>query len=177
MMRKAIRGHIQQNPDLECILPYIKQNVGFVFTDNDLTEMRDKILANKVPAAARAGALAPVSCTVPAQVTALGPEKTSFFQALQIPTKISRGNIEILVRSYIFMRNLDQGLFGFSLLWRYLCVLCIECCRADQSWGESGSLRSHLVGHVEHYALHLWFGGHSNLRQRNHVRSEGAGHH
>jgi large subunit ribosomal protein LP0 len=96
MMRKAIRGHLQSNPDLECILPYIKKNVGFVFTDKDLTEMRDKILANKVPAAAKAGALAPVSCTVPAQVTSLGPEKTSFFQALQIPTKISRGNIEIL---------------------------------------------------------------------------------
>jgi large subunit ribosomal protein LP0 len=96
MMRKAIRGHLTNNPNLEVLLPQIKQNVGFVFTDKDLTEMRDKILANKVPAAARAGALAPVSCTVPAQVTPLGPEKTSFFQALQIPTKISRGNIEIL---------------------------------------------------------------------------------
>ena len=26
----------------------------------------------------------------------MGPEKTSFFQALQIPTKIARGTIEIL---------------------------------------------------------------------------------
>ena len=97
MMRKAIRGHLESNPSLEKLLPLIKQNVGFVFTDKELTEIRDKILTNKVPAAARAGALAPVSCTVPAQVTPLGPEKTSFFQALQIPTKISRGNIEILV--------------------------------------------------------------------------------
>merc|ERR1739848_104684 len=32
---------------------------------------------------------------VPAQTTALGPEKTSFFQALSIPTKITRGMIEI----------------------------------------------------------------------------------
>jgi len=96
MMRKAIRGHMDSNPNLEKLLPNIKQNVGFVFTNKDLTEIRDMILMNKVPAAARAGALAPVSCTVPAQVTPLGPEKTSFFQALQIPTKISRGNIEIL---------------------------------------------------------------------------------
>lgn len=98
MMRKAIRGHMSQNPDLEVLLPHIRQNVGFVFTNGDLTEIRDRILSNRVPAAARAGAIAPVSCTVPAQVTPLGPEKTSFFQALQIPTKISRGNIEILVR-------------------------------------------------------------------------------
>merc|ERR1739840_22110 len=33
---------------------------------------------------------------IPAQNTGLGPEKTSFFQALQIPTKISRGTIEIV---------------------------------------------------------------------------------
>merc|ERR1712038_2015250 len=32
---------------------------------------------------------------VPAQTTTLGPEKTSFFQALSIPTKITRGMIEI----------------------------------------------------------------------------------
>ena len=51
----------------------------------------------QVPAAARAGAIAPCNVTVPAQNTGLGPEKTSFFQALGITTKISRGTIEILV--------------------------------------------------------------------------------
>jgi large subunit ribosomal protein LP0 len=70
--------------------------VGFVFTKEDLTEVRDLLLANKVPAAARAGAIAPCEVTVPAQNTGLGPEKTSFFQALGITTKISRGTIEIL---------------------------------------------------------------------------------
>lgn len=34
---------------------------------------------------------------VPSGNTGLGPEKTSFFQALSITTKISRGTIEILV--------------------------------------------------------------------------------
>jgi large subunit ribosomal protein LP0 len=33
---------------------------------------------------------------LPAQVTTLGPEKTSFFQALQITTKITKGVIEIV---------------------------------------------------------------------------------
>lgn len=54
----------------------------------------------QVPAAARAGAIAPCEVTVPAQNTGLGPEKTSFFQALGITTKISRGTIEILVSRY-----------------------------------------------------------------------------
>merc|ERR1712079_703609 len=33
---------------------------------------------------------------VPSQNTGMGPEKTSFFQALSIPTKITKGTIEII---------------------------------------------------------------------------------
>jgi large subunit ribosomal protein LP0 len=96
MMRKAIRGHLEVNPDLERLLPHIKQNVGFVFTKLELLCVRDLLLANKVKALARAGALAPVDVVVPAQNTGMGPEKTSFFQALAIPTKITKGTIEII---------------------------------------------------------------------------------
>jgi len=96
MMRKAIRGHLESNPALERLLPIIKNNVGFVFTKEDLTEVRTMLLENKVQAPARAGALAPLDVKVPAQATTLGPEKTSFFQALSIPTKITKGTIEIL---------------------------------------------------------------------------------
>merc|ERR1712165_672238 len=66
-----------------------------VLTNEDLVEIRDLLLANKVKAPARSGAIAPVEVTVPPQNTGLGPEKTSFFQALSIPTKIARGSIEI----------------------------------------------------------------------------------
>jgi len=96
MIRKAIRGHVSKNPALEKLMPYIVGNVGFVFTKEDLSDVKDKILENKVAAPAKAGALAPVDVVLPAQNTGLGPEKTSFFQALSIPTKISRGTIEIL---------------------------------------------------------------------------------
>lgn len=96
MMRKAIRGHLGQNPKLELLLPHIVGNVGFVFTKEDLVDIRDMLLENKVKAPARAGAIAPLDVTVPAQNTGLGPEKTSFFQALNIPTKITKGTIEII---------------------------------------------------------------------------------
>jgi len=96
MMRKAIRGHLDNNPALEKLLPCIRNNVGFVFTKEDLCEVRELLLSNKVKAPARAGAVAPLDVKVPAQATTLGPEKTSFFQALQIPTKITKGTIEIL---------------------------------------------------------------------------------
>merc|ERR1711972_902017 len=62
----------------------------------ELVDVRDLLLANKVKAPAKAGALAPLDVIVPAQNTGMGPEKTSFFQALSIPTKIARGTIEII---------------------------------------------------------------------------------
>lgn len=96
MMRKAIRGHLDSIPALEKLLPCIRNNVGFVFTNEDLSECREMLVANKVQAPARAGAIAPLPVVIPAQATTLGPEKTSFFQALSIPTKITKGTIEIL---------------------------------------------------------------------------------
>merc|ERR1712044_110472 len=69
---------------------------GFVFTKGDLVDVRTTIQEKRVAAPAKAGAIAPLDVTVTARNTGLGPEKTSFFQALSIPTKISRGTIEIL---------------------------------------------------------------------------------
>lgn len=96
MMRKAIRGHIANNPDLEKLLPHIKDNIGLVLTKGDLLDVRKIVNEQTVAAPAKAGALAPLDVTVTACNTGLGPEKTSFFQALAIPTKIAKGTIEIL---------------------------------------------------------------------------------
>lgn len=94
-VRRAIKGFIADSPEYERLLPYVKGNVGFVFTNADLKVIRDKILANKVAAPARAGAVAPADVFVPAGNTGMEPGKTSFFQALGVPTKIARGTIEI----------------------------------------------------------------------------------
>ncbi|PBP24627.1 60S acidic ribosomal protein P0 [Diplocarpon rosae] len=95
MVRRAIKGFQVDTPEYERLLPFVKGNVGFVFTNGDLKTIRDKILANKVAAPARAGAVAPDDVYVPAGNTGMEPGKTSFFQALGVPTKIARGTIEI----------------------------------------------------------------------------------
>jgi large subunit ribosomal protein LP0 len=95
MVRRAIKGFVGDNPEYERLLPFVKGNVGFVFTNADLKTIRDKILANKVAAPARAGAVAPADVYIPAGNTGMEPGKTSFFQALGVPTKIARGTIEI----------------------------------------------------------------------------------
>jgi large subunit ribosomal protein LP0 len=96
MVRRAIRTVLSENPQYERLLPHIRGNIGFVFTSNELKEIRDLIVANKVAAPARAGAFAPKDVTIPAGNTGMEPGKTSFFQALGIPTKIARGTIEIV---------------------------------------------------------------------------------
>jgi len=96
MMKKVIAGLLSEFPEYEAVQNRLVENVGFIFTNEDLKTIRDEVLENKIAAPARAGAVAPVSVIVPAQNTGLGPEKTSFFQALSIQTKIARGTIEIV---------------------------------------------------------------------------------
>ncbi|CAN8064237.1 unnamed protein product [Agarophyton chilense] len=101
-MRKAILEKAEENPDLNSLVDHLKGNVGFVFTKGELKEVRDRIISNKVPAPARAGAIAQVGVTIPAGLTGMEPTQTTFFQALNIPTKISRGQIEIMSNVELF---------------------------------------------------------------------------
>ncbi|GIK02388.1 ribosomal protein P0 [Aspergillus viridinutans] len=95
MVRRAIKGFVTDNPEYERLLPHVKGNVGFIFTNGELKDVKTKILANRVAAPARAGAVAPADVWIPAGNTGMEPGKTSFFQALGVPTKIARGTIEI----------------------------------------------------------------------------------
>jgi len=96
MIRKAMRDHLEKTPALEALLPYVKGNIGLVFTNGDLADVRTKLTELKVQAAAKAGSISPIDVVVPAGNTNMEPTKTSFFQALSIPTKINRGSIEII---------------------------------------------------------------------------------
>lgn len=97
LMKKVMKEFLAANPGhfYANIVHKMSGNVGFVFTNADLPKIRDLILANRVPAPARVGAISPVDVVVPAGPTGCDPGQTSFFQVLQIPTKIVKGQIEI----------------------------------------------------------------------------------
>jgi len=97
LMRKVLKEFLEANPGhfYATIEPKLAGNIGFVFTNGDLPKVRDLILANRVPAPARVGAISPVDVTIPAGPTGCDPGQTSFFQVLQVPTKIVKGQIEI----------------------------------------------------------------------------------
>jgi len=105
LMRKVIREMVPQNPNLENLLQFIYGNMGLVFTNADLKEVRTMILSNKTPAAAKSGTLAPSDVFVPAGPTGMDPGQTSFFQALNIGTKIVKGTIEIINQVHLLKPN------------------------------------------------------------------------
>jgi large subunit ribosomal protein LP0 len=98
LMRKVVTNYLKKNPGhpLENLLPLLRGNVGFVFTNGDLNEIRLLLESNKVPAPARVGAIAPCDVIIPAGPTGCDPGQTSFFQTLNVATKITRGQIEIV---------------------------------------------------------------------------------
>lgn len=116
MVRRALKGFINDNPEYERLLPHVKGNVGFIFTNGDLKATRDKILANRVAAPARAGAVAPGDVYIPAGNTGMEPGKTSFFQALGVPTKIARGTIEITTELKLVEAGAKVGASEATLL-------------------------------------------------------------
>ena len=71
-------------------------NLGLVFTNANLEDISSVLKKNRVQAPARVGAIAPCDVIVPAGNTGLEPTMTSFFQALNVPTKIAKGTVEIM---------------------------------------------------------------------------------
>lgn len=98
MMRKVLKEYVEENPDApqEALIEILRGNVGFVFTNGDLGEVRGILEENVRPAPARVGAVAPCNVIVPKGPTGCDPGQTAFFQTLQIATKITRGQIEIV---------------------------------------------------------------------------------
>ena len=98
MIRCCINKFIEEHPEhpISKIVDKVIGNIGLVFVKGDMAHVREVILSNKVPAPARVGVFAPVDVIVPAGPTGCDPGQTSFFQALNIGTKINKSQIEII---------------------------------------------------------------------------------
>lgn len=110
MIRKALSIGHERHPEcgMDAIKAIMVGNIGFVFaTGSSLDEVREIISSFKVMSAAKAGQLAVVDWTIPAGPTGMDPSQTSFFQALNVGTKIVKGQIE-LVSEYQILKVGDK---------------------------------------------------------------------
>lgn len=116
MVRKAIRGYAESNPQLQALLPLVRGNVGLVFAKDDLSGIKKVISENKVSAPAKVGAIAPCDVIVPAGPTGMEPTQTSFLQALNIASKISKGQVDIVADVKIIVTGQKVGSSEATLL-------------------------------------------------------------
>merc|ERR1719271_1688632 len=99
MIRKALALGHEQYPDagLETLRASIKGNLGFIFATNcELDDVRAALDKFVLESAAEAGQESMVDLDIPAGPTGMDPSQTSFFQTLNIATKIVKGQIELI---------------------------------------------------------------------------------
>jgi len=116
MIRRVIRLNANRNPLWLNLLPHIYGNVGMVFTKDNIAEIRDAVQTLRVPASAKAGTFAPKDVHIDKGMTKLEPTKTSFLQALNIASKINKGQIEILNDIHLIKKGERIGSSEATLL-------------------------------------------------------------
>ncbi|CAA0836604.1 60S acidic ribosomal protein P0-1 [Striga hermonthica] len=118
MMKRSIRIHSEKtgNKAILNIIPLLVGNVGLIFTKGDLKEVSEEVAKYKVGAPARVGLVAPIDVVVPPGNTGLDPSQTSFFQVLNIPTKINKGTVEIITPVELIKKGEKVGSSEAALL-------------------------------------------------------------
>jgi len=118
MMKRSVRIHAEKtgNKAFLNLIPLLVGNVGLIFTKGDLKEVSEEVSKYKVGAPARVGLVAPVDVVVPPGNTGLDPSQTSFFQVLNIPTKINKGTVEIITPVELIKKGDKVGSSEAALL-------------------------------------------------------------
>lgn len=118
MMKRTVRIHSEKtgNTAILSLVSLLVGNVGLIFTKGDLKEVSEEVSKYKVGAPARVGLVAPIDVVVPPGNTGLDPSQTSFFQVLNIPTKINKGTVEIITPVELIRKGEKVGSSEAALL-------------------------------------------------------------
>jgi len=124
LIRKTIRDYVEkcteagnkESARIEQLLPFIKGNVGLAFTNEDLNNVKDVIESFKQKAPAKIGQVAPEDVFVDPGPTGMEPTQTQFLQALNIASKIVKGQVEIINRVHLVKQGEKVGNSEAALL-------------------------------------------------------------
>jgi len=120
LIRKVIRDYMKEtnNKKLNNLLDCIKGNCGFCFTKINVNELRREILNRKVQCPAKAGVIAPCDVSVHPGPTGMEPTQTTFFQSMNIATRINKGQIDIVDEVHLIRQGNKVGASEASLLMK-----------------------------------------------------------
>mmetsp|Transcript_93410 Transcript_93410/g.183123 ORF Transcript_93410/g.183123 Transcript_93410/m.183123 type:complete len:322 (+) Transcript_93410:93-1058(+) len=99
MIRKGLEIGHERHPDagMDVLRSNVKGNMGFIFATNcTLDDIRESLNNHRRLSAAKAGQVSVVNLNIPSGPTGMDPSQTNFFQALNIGTKIVKGQIELV---------------------------------------------------------------------------------
>ncbi|KAG0463800.1 hypothetical protein HPP92_019869 [Vanilla planifolia] len=131
LIRRCIKFHAERtgNNSYLSLLPLLVGNVGLILprvisrklvkrlrNTNDTNNEDNQRRYKKVGAPARVGLVAPIDVVVPPGNTGLDPSQTSFFQVLNIPTKINKGTVEIITPVELIKKGEKVGSSEAALL-------------------------------------------------------------
>ncbi|KAK7387445.1 hypothetical protein VNO78_28260 [Psophocarpus tetragonolobus] len=118
MMKRSIKIHAKTtgNKLFLNLIPLLRGNVGLIFTKGDVKDVKEVVAKYRVGAPARVGLIAPIDVVVPPGNTGLDPSQTSFFQVLNIPTKINKGTVEIVTPVELIKKGEKVGSSEAALL-------------------------------------------------------------
>lgn len=108
MIRKALSIGHEAHPGagMDKLCAEIKGNIGFIFAQKcTLDDIRDCLKKHRKESAAKAGMMAMCDLNLPSGPSGMDPSQTAFFQALNIGTKIVKGQIELISEFPILKRG------------------------------------------------------------------------
>merc|ERR1712032_1315170 len=100
------------------LLDMCKGNVGFVFTNGDLGEVRQILESNVRPAPAKVGAMAPSKVIVEKGPTGCDPGQTAFFQTLEMTndTELIQEGEKVTASQAALLQKLNIQPFTYGLV-------------------------------------------------------------
>ena len=104
------------NENIEKIIGQLKGNINLIFSNGDLGDIKQILDEEIRPSPAKPGMIAPDDVWIPSGPTGLDPKQTSFFQNLQIQTKIVKAQIDIVADKQVIFKSEKIGATQSMLL-------------------------------------------------------------
>lgn len=95
----------QHNPTIDKIISQLKGNTNLILSNGDLGEVKQVLDEEVRPSPAKTGMVAPDDVSIFPGATGLDPKQTSFFQTLQIQTKIVKAQIDIVAEKKVITKG------------------------------------------------------------------------
>lgn len=129
VMTYAIKQYLQNNTKLpahhtveglnQVVDSIAGMQIALIFTNSDtskITEITNKFIVEKQ---AKAGAISPIEVTLPAGPTGMDASQIDYFQALKIPTKVVKNQLEIMSATKILVVGQKISMSEINLMKKF----------------------------------------------------------